>query len=320
MTSLLHLTLAVLVLTQAPDPKAPRKPHPLAPSLPQLTDDEEAEQDRIIDRFILFDTGRLQGLEGAKAKAEFDRLGPEATFALIRGLNRSALIEHSCPVVVIGKKLGRIFAGSNDAELLEFARENIGAGVARTRHSGVLTELRTLCIQRKAVVARNTPAGAGGKSPRLMSVGELTEAAGSERGPRLKEVLVELEQRKGTEVMGTLSTAAASYEGDVQQLARDLLARHLARLAPLILKEKLKDERAEVRRAAIVVVGLREPRLVGDTIDLVADPDAGVRAMAQQTLVRLSRIDLGPGLNASKAEQEAAVKRWREWWSRQGIR
>jgi hypothetical protein len=79
MTALLTFTLTVLVAAQAPEPKSPRKPHPLAPSLPQLTDEEETELDRIVDRFILFDTGKLTGTEGAKAKRDFDRLGPEAT-------------------------------------------------------------------------------------------------------------------------------------------------------------------------------------------------------------------------------------------------
>ena len=58
-----------------------------------------------------------------------------------------------------------------------------------------------------------------------------------------------------------------------------------------------------------------DPRLAGDLIDLLADSDAGVRAAAQQTLVRFNRgVDLGPKPNASQAEQEAAIKKWREWW------
>ena len=45
----------------------PRKPNPLAPSLPETTDEEEERFDRIIDRFILFDTGKLPGPDGKKA-------------------------------------------------------------------------------------------------------------------------------------------------------------------------------------------------------------------------------------------------------------
>src|SRR4051812_31200629 len=114
---------ALLAADPAPRPEATRQPHPLAPSLPQLTEEEEGELDRIIDRFILYDTGRLPGAEGGKALQEFERLGPEATFALVRGMNRAARIEHSCPAVVIARKLSRILLASNDPELLEFARE-----------------------------------------------------------------------------------------------------------------------------------------------------------------------------------------------------
>lgn len=329
MTSLMTLALAVLLTGPAQDAKPAetkpaRKPHPLAPSLPQLTDEEEDQLDEIINRFILFDTGRLPGQEGLKAKQEFDKLGPEATFALIRGLNKAAAIEHSCPVVVIAKKLNKILGSTNDAELLEFARENIGAGVGRTRHTVILKDLRLACAVRKNLLAQNAVAAAkaqAGKATKTMSVAELTEAAGSERGQRLKDVLIELEQRKGDEVIGALGTAAGSYEGEVQQLARDLLVRHLTRQEITVVKEKFKDERPEVRKAAIVVASTRDVRLATDLIDLLADSDANVRTTARQALVRLSRgVDLGPAANASKAEQEAAIKKWREWWARQGIR
>jgi hypothetical protein len=154
-----------------------------------------------------------------------------------------------------------------------------------------------------------------------MSLTELAEAAGSERGPRLKEVLIELEQRRGDEAVAALGTAAGGYEGEVQQLARELLVRNLARQDAGLVKEKLKDERAEVRRAAALVAVARDVRLVGGVIDLLGDEDANVRAAARQALVRVSRgVDFGPAPNAAKAEQDAAIKKWREWWARQGGR
>src|SRR5262249_60044157 len=97
----------------------PRQPHPLAPSLPQLADQEEERIDKIIDRFILYDTGKLHGAEAKQALTEFQKLGPEATPALLRGLNRAAAIEHSCPALVIAKKLARILNATTDVELLE---------------------------------------------------------------------------------------------------------------------------------------------------------------------------------------------------------
>jgi hypothetical protein len=160
----------------------------------------------------------------------------------------------------------------------------------------------------------------GEKPPRTMTTAELAEAAGSDRGPRLKVVLIELAQRREDDAIAALGTAASSYEGDVQQLARDLLIRNLSQQTAGVLKEKLKDDRPEVRRAAALVIGAREPRLAGDLIDLLADNDPAVRAAARQSLVRLSRVDFGPAASAGKTELEAAVKKWRDWWARQGGR
>jgi len=131
------------------------KANPFAPSLPYLTPKEEAALDQIIDRFILFDTGLLKGEEGKKAQADFKQLGVEAIPALIRGMNKAAKIEHSCPAVTIAKKLAAYLKTTNDPELLEFARENIGAGVTQSRHLGVLRDLRLACTMRKRAVEKN---------------------------------------------------------------------------------------------------------------------------------------------------------------------
>src|SRR5262249_10279778 len=58
------------------------------------------EHDRIVDRFILYDIGRLRGVEGQQALQEFNRLGPDAIPAMVRGYNRACTIEASCPVIV----------------------------------------------------------------------------------------------------------------------------------------------------------------------------------------------------------------------------
>ena len=142
MTSTL-LTLSLAAVLAADDGKTPeRKPHPFAPSLPKLTAEEEEKLDKVIDNFILYDLGKLRGEDGKKALEEFQKLGPEATFALIRGLNRAANIEGSCPAVVIARKLSRTLSATEDSQLLDFARENIGLGVTQQRHLGLLKDLR----------------------------------------------------------------------------------------------------------------------------------------------------------------------------------
>lgn len=139
------------------DGMTPRRSHPLAPSLPETTDEEEKRFDQIIDRFILADTGRLSGTEAQQAIRDFERLPPEAVFALIRGLNKAAAIDHSCPALQISKRLARQLRSSRDLDLLRFARENIGAGVVRSRHSDHIKDLRVAISRRMTEVANAPP-------------------------------------------------------------------------------------------------------------------------------------------------------------------
>jgi hypothetical protein len=158
MTPTLFLSFTLLLSGDAPTAKdeTPRKPNPLAPSLPLLTKEEEANLDAIISRFIQYDTGKLGGDDGKKALEAFQGLGPEATFALIRGLNKAAQIEATCPAATIGKKLKAILKTTKDPELLEFARENIGAGVSKSPHMGILKDLKVAAMLRKKDIGKAT--------------------------------------------------------------------------------------------------------------------------------------------------------------------
>ncbi len=324
--TLLTLTLAALAPAGAPR-FADRERHPLAPSLPLLTEKEQAAIEAVIERFIAYDTGKLRGPAGARALAEFNALGPEAIPALLDGLNRAATMEDSCPAVLIAKKLGRLLQSSNDPRLLDLARETIGAGIRARRHSVTLKDLKVLCMLRKAALQRAELANRGSlgkgarggpKAPRSMTLAELTEAAGSERGLRLTQVLTELETRKGPEVIEALGAAAGSYEKDVQRHARNLLDRHLARQPAATVKARLKHDRAEVRAAAARTAGARKLRYGAELIDLLTDSEPEVRSAARQALVRLSGgRDYGPEPGASKESVSAAVRDWSHWWASQ---
>lgn len=329
------MTSAVLVLTlavfaagdDAPSrsagtrEKVKPKQSPYAPSLPYLTKEEEDKLDEIIDRFMLYDIGRLQGQEGSKALKAFKDLGPEAIPALVRGVNRAAAIEHSCPVVVIAQKLGRLLAASDDQELMEFVKDNIGSGVGPTRHAGVLQDLRFAVSMRKNALARRGSSPSGPKSPRAMSVTELADAASTERGPRLKLILAELEKRRGPEVVPALANAATSYEKDIQELGRDLLDRHLSRQTEAVVKEKLSDELIEVRTAAIRVIAGKKPRLARELIEILSDDKDEVRTAAHDGLVKLSRgQEFGPAAGADQKQIAEAQAKWRNWWDRQRSR
>src|SRR5262249_2175895 len=157
------------------------------------------------------DTGKLKGAEAKKALAAFNKLGPEAIPALIRGVNRAAAIEDSCPAVVIAKKLYNLLGKSNDSELLQFARENIGTGIKRSRHLGTLQDLRFFCTQRRNLLERQGTTVSGTTTvrlPKTMTVSELATAASVERGEKLRSVLIELANRQGDEVVSSLGSVA----------------------------------------------------------------------------------------------------------------
>ncbi|HMF17216.1 MAG TPA: hypothetical protein VKE98_08420 [Gemmataceae bacterium] len=315
LTSILSLALTLVPAQE----KTPRPPHPLAPSIPLLSDKEYAEIDAIIERFIQYDVGKLKGADGRKALADFLALGHEAVFPLIDGFNRAANMEHSCPAVLIAKKLSRILGATQDVELLEYARENIGADVTAKRHINVVKDLRVSCMLRKTYVQRiQATASLPGQKPlRSMSIDQLVGAAEKEKGPQLKMVLGELERRTGPKVIDTLVMAIAKPEKDIRATAESLLVRHFSRMSAAALKTKLQDERPEVRAAVLIVAAGRKLAWGSEFIDLVPDTDNRVSQAARRALVQLARgTDFGPEVDSSPTERSAAATRWREWWSK----
>lgn len=310
----MHLTLiVVMALAGADGEKTPRKPSAIAPSLPALTQDEEAKLDEIIDRFMLADTGQLRGPEARKAIDAFEKLGMESVPALIRGLNRAAKINHSCPVLMISKKLAKLLGMSNDPILLEFARDEIGASVTRTPHARVLQNLRVQLAIRKSALEDRPLIPPGG--PSAMTTRDLAMAARKARGPALVGVLRELGKREEKEALQALALAAASRNAEVQELARALLDQQLGRMTLSMVKEWLVEGPLEVRRAAIRVAIDKHEELTFGVIERLTDPNPAIRAEAHQGLKkRAGDADFGPAPNAGRAELLDAQKRWKAWW------
>jgi hypothetical protein len=291
----------------------------LAPSLPVLNDKEVAEIERVIERLIAMEIGKLKGKDAAKAVADFNQLGIEAVPQLLEGLNRSADIGASCAAVVIAKKLNALLNSSEDFELLDFLRENIGAGVSAKRHTNVLKDLKLACQLRKSALQRlqlpYAKVDPDKKPLRVLTVSELATAAGNSDGARLQAILKELEARQGDAVLRVFVATLASSDSDVKQLASSLLVKHLARQSPIHLKCRLRDERPDVRMAAAKVVARRLLPLGEELIVLLSDENEDVRQTARNALVELARgADHGPERNASAADVEAAARAWRAWW------
>lgn len=313
------LLLSLHVLAQT---DKPRERHPLAPSLPLLTDKEEEKVDEVIDRFIQQDIGQLRGEEGKKAVKEFRELGPEAIPGLIRGLNRAAKIETSCPAVTIAKKLAVMLKASNDPDLLEFARENVGAGITQSRHMAVIRDLKMVCILRKRtvgnnpVMVRNPPRQE--EKPITLGAPDSSPEETRKLETKSDKTLRELAKRDDDQSVAELARAASSNDQETRQLGRELLAQVYSRQDASKLKESFKHDRAAVRATAARVAGTRRLPLGSELIDLLSDDNSEVRETAHQALIRLKGdSDLGPAPDAGEAERSAAIKKWRDWWAKQ---
>ncbi len=286
----------------------------LLPAQAKSEEDQEKKRDAIIDRFILADTGRLAGAEAKKAIAEFDKLGVEAVPALIRGLNRSAKLDHTCPVLMISKKLGKILLACDDEKLIEFARDEIGAGLSKTPHAGTLADLRVRLAMHQNALARRPPIPAGG--PGKMTTTALMRAIPRVRGEQLQSVLRELGQRDEREALIGLTSATNHRDPTIAQLARQMLDEHQSRLSISMLEERMKEGASEVKRSAIRVARDKHLELTLAIIDRLTDEQPAVRAEARAALKKLSegKQDFGPEPNANKEKQREAQRRWREWW------
>jgi len=320
MNRCLTSVLCVVALSGFLRASEPRKPHPFAPSLPELTEEEEKKIDAIIDRFILYDTGKLRGAEGQQAVREFANLKPEAIPALVRGLGRAADINQSCPVTVIAAKLSKLLGASSDYKLLDFVRDEMSGIGGTSPHRTIIQDLRFAITLRRNALARagvvNAPKPNALKS---LSTAQLIEDAGKERGEKLRYLLVELGTRNGEEVINTIGIHAASNDKETQTAGRHALIAALTKLKPEELKKKLTDEKAELRLAAVRVVRNREYRWGSELIERLLDEDATVREWAQTALIKLaSGADYGPASKNSPSDQRLqAASRWREWWEKQ---
>ena len=321
----LHLSCLVTALILAGgDPYAERPRHPLAPSLPLLSDKENAKLEAVVERVILHEIGKLPKSQEKQAKEDLYRLGPEEIFALVDGFNRASKMESSCATVTIGKKIESIIRSTNDLDLVLYVRENLGAGVDNKRPLPLLNAMRnvqTTCLLRKGELLRkgiaSRPAPAT-KEVASMSMAELGKAAAKEHGEQLEKVLTEVEKRQSTQTAVILGKFAAGTDPEGRKLAKVLLLKYTEKQSPSQLKVLLKHDSAEVRATAARTIGSKGLRYGDELIALLTDDDPAVQQAAHAALVQLSGgMDFGPAPNASFGDRNAAAQKWRQWWQGQ---
>src|SRR5262249_4585943 len=131
-------------------------------------------------------------------------------------------------------------------------------------------------------------------------------------------MLVRLRDGKGPAYTQALADAIPKLGPSMQKKARAVLAERMTRMTSDTLGDKLRDEQAEIRRAATRAIAMKEdrghlPRL----IDLLEDPDPAVARTAHVALKSLTGQDLGPISGAGPTERAAAVAAWKAWLAKQ---
>ncbi len=129
----------------------------------------------------------------------------------------------------------------------------------------------------------------------------------SATGDRQEQVLQRLVQEKGGHYTLALADSIPRLSGASKEQARAALAERLARMKPDTIREYLKQEDPELRRAAAWAIAQKEARaLVPELIELLNDADRGVAGIAYAALKELTKQDFGQ-----------APERWQAWWKQQ---
>jgi hypothetical protein len=120
---------------------------------------------------------------------------------------------------------------------------------------------------------------------------------------------------KGASYTEALALAITRQSGEERKQLRDALAMRMARMTDKTLGEYLEDEDAEIRRAAVIGLTMRESTTHMDQIiEMLLDPQPTVARAAYAALRRLSGKDYGPDLPSTEADKIMAASRWRKWW------
>jgi hypothetical protein len=141
------------------------------------------------------------------------------------------------------------------------------------------------------------------------------------RPERQTAILEQLRDHTGSEYTDALAQVIPQLSGDIQRQARDALAQRMARMTAETIRARLRDENAELRRAAALACAMKEDKsFIPDLIGILDDADPWVVRASAVALRTLTGQDFGPSANAMSDERKKAIADWRDWWKRQGGR
>jgi hypothetical protein len=198
--------------------------------------------------------------------------------------------------------------------ILFLQRANLAKDLSATLKGQVKDPARR---ELRAVDVEN--AGSSGSAPRETrpapaatdpEVARLSDELVQADAGRQETVLQKLRESKGAVYTDALAHAIHRLDGEAKGKARDALADRLARMKAATLADKLRDDDAEVRRAAALACAIKDERdNVPRLIELLGDHEPTVARSARAALKSLAGQDLGP---------EPAP--WKDWWAKNGGR
>lgn len=164
-------------------------------------------------------------------------------------------------------------------------------------------------------------ASAAGPGPATPEADALAQKLVKARGEERKALLQKLKEGQESTHTFALARAIPQLEEGAQREAREALAYHIAdRRVPWIVKW-LKDDDAELRRAAALACAMRaEKNTIPELIPLLQDADFRVSRAAYAALKDLSEQDFGPPATANDKERQQAAELWKRWWEKQARR
>jgi hypothetical protein len=137
-------------------------------------------------------------------------------------------------------------------------------------------------------------------------------------GDQQADLIAKLEQGKGVMFTQALADAIPKLKGQSKTKARDALSERLTRMKATTLREKLRDQSTEIRRAAALACAMKDDKqYIPDLIPLLEDGQVAVVHAAHVALKELTGTDLGPPADANRTERARAAAKWKEWWKAQ---
>jgi len=131
------------------------------------------------------------------------------------------------------------------------------------------------------------------------------------------EMFEKYQEGKGAVYTLALAGAIPRLGGEAKGKAREALAQRLTRMTAATLRQELKDDDPEIRRAAALACAMKDDKShVPDLIPLLEDREPIVGRAAHAALKNISRKDFGPEANASRQETANAMAAWRGWWDK----